>query len=59
VIVHKAVWERQRQETLNSRLLAVKGTWQRADGVSNLVAGHLEDLTPLLGGLRTKRREFR
>jgi error-prone DNA polymerase len=59
VIVHKAIWERQRQETLSSRLLAVKGTWQRVDGVSNLIAGHLEDLTPLLGGLRTKRREFR
>jgi error-prone DNA polymerase len=59
VILHKAVWERQRAETLKSRLLAVKGTWQRANGVSNLIAGHLEDLTPLLGGLRTKRREFR
>jgi error-prone DNA polymerase len=59
VILHKAIWERQRAETLQSRLLAVKGTWQRANGVSNLIAGHLEDLTPLLGGLRTKRREFR
>lgn len=59
VVVHKAIWERQRQETLNSRLLAVKGTWQRVDGVSNLIAGYLEDLTPLLGGLKTKRREFR
>jgi len=59
VIVHKALWERQRQETLRSRLLAVKGTWQRAGGVCNLIAGHLEDLSPLLGDLRTKRREFR
>ncbi|MFG6417241.1 error-prone DNA polymerase [Roseateles sp. DC23W] len=59
VIVHKAIWERQRQETLSSRLLAVRGTWQRVGGVSNLIAGHLEDLTPLLGGLKTKRREFR
>jgi error-prone DNA polymerase len=59
VIVHKAIWERQRQEALSSRLLAVKGTWQLVDGVRNLIAGHLEDLTPLLGGLRTKRREFR
>lgn len=59
VIVHKAIWERQRQEAISSRLLAVKGTWQLVDGVSNLIAGHLEDLTPLLGGLRTKRREFR
>jgi error-prone DNA polymerase len=59
VIVHKTVWERQRAVILKSRLLAVKGSWQRADGVTNLIAGYMEDLTPMLGGLRTKRREFR
>lgn len=59
VIVHKAVWERQRRVMVSSRLLEVRGTWQVADGVANLIAGYMEDLTPMLGGLRTMRRDFR
>jgi error-prone DNA polymerase len=51
VICWKSLRDRQRQELLRSRLLAVRGTWQRDGEVRNLIAGHLEDLTPLLGRL--------
>jgi len=34
---------------LNARLVAVKGTWHRDGEVMNLIAGYLEDLTPLPG----------
>ena len=58
VIVHRALWQRQRQVMLHSRLMAVKGKWQCSGEVRNLIAGHLEDLTPLLGRLRTESRDF-
>jgi len=57
IIAHKTAWERQRSVILKSRLLAVKGSLQRTDGVTNLITGYLEDLTPMLGRLLTKRRE--
>jgi len=44
---------------LRSRLLAVYGTWQREGDVKNLIAGRLEDLTPLLGRLATESRDFK
>jgi len=44
---------------LGSRLLAVFGTWQRDGVVKNLIAGRIEDLTPLLGRLMTRSRDFR
>ena len=44
---------------LKSRLLAVYGTWQREGEVKNLIAGRLEDLTPLLGRLATESRDFK
>jgi len=62
-IVNVVVWrdlaERQRRELLSARLLAVRGRWERVDGVEHLVAGHLQDLTPLLGALETRSRDFR
>jgi error-prone DNA polymerase len=55
VIVWKSLRERQRDDLLKSRLLAVEGTWQRdADTggqVRHLIASRLKDLTPLLGRL--------
>ncbi|HWH74628.1 MAG TPA: error-prone DNA polymerase, partial [Methylibium sp.] len=60
VIVWKRVRERQRQALLASRLLAVAGQWQRTpEGVTHLLARHLEDLTPWLGRLDTSSRDFR
>jgi len=58
VIVHRALWQRQRHVMLHSRLMAVKGKWQRSGEVRNLIAGHMEDLTPMLGRLRTESRDF-
>lgn len=55
VIVWKHVRERQREALLHSRLLAVRGVWQRdvdsGGQVRHLIAERLEDLTPLLGRL--------
>ncbi len=61
VICWKSLRERQRNELLRSRLLAVKGVWQREGEVRNLIATHLEDLTPLLGRLAdsASSRDFR
>ncbi len=58
VIVWRRLRERFRQALLRSRLLAVRGTWQREGEVANLIAGHLEDLTPLLGRLASTSRDF-
>jgi error-prone DNA polymerase len=58
VIVWKSLRERQRTELLRSRLLAVHGKWQREGEVMNLIAGRLEDLTPMLGRLSTASRDF-
>jgi len=58
VIVWRSLREKQRRELLQSRLLAVYGTWQREGEVCNLIAGRLEDLTPLLGRLAPGSRNF-
>jgi len=62
VIVWKALRERQRAALLQSRLLAVYGRWQRTgEGehtVMHLIAQHLVNLTPLLGGLTSSSRDF-
>lgn len=64
VIVWKHVREKQRDELLHARLLAVRGVWQRdvdsGGQVRNLIAEKLEDLTPLLGrlGRRSESRDF-
>lgn len=58
VIVWRSLRELQRKELLQSRLLAVHGTWQRHGQVCNLIAGSLEDLTPFLGRLATSSRDF-
>ena len=59
VIVWRRVKEQQRGPLLRARLMAVKGIWQREGDVRNLIAGHVEDLTPLLGRLATVSRDFR
>jgi len=59
IIVHRATWERQRKEMVGARLLPVKDTWQRNRGTTSLIAGYLEDLTPMLGKLKTASRDFR
>jgi error-prone DNA polymerase len=58
VVVWKRLRDRQRQELLHSRLLAVHGVWQCQDDVRHLIAHHLRNLTPLLGRLATESRDF-
>ena len=60
VIVWPDVKQRQRQELLHARLLAVHGRWQRdATGkVSHLVAQRLTDLSAWLGDLEARSRDF-
>ena len=58
VIVWPKLKAQLRGPLLRSKLMAVKGTWQRDGDVRNLIAGHVEDLTGLLGGLATASRDF-
>jgi error-prone DNA polymerase len=58
VVVWRDLGERQRRELLGSRLLAVYGVLERQGEVAHLIAGHLKDLTPLLGDLVTQSRDF-
>jgi len=58
VIIWKSLREKQRPEVLRSRLLAVYGVWQRDGDVMSLIAGQLQDLSPLLGELSTTSRDF-
>lgn len=50
--------EKQRRETLAARLLGVYGQLESRHGVTHLVAKRLVDLTPLLGRLATRSRDF-
>ncbi len=58
VIVWRDLSDRQRRELLGSRLLAVYGKVEREGDVVHLIAGRLVDLTPLLGSLPTRSRDF-
>jgi error-prone DNA polymerase len=58
VVVWRDLGERQRRELLGSRLLAVYGVLERQGEVAHLIAGHLKDLTSLLGDLVTHSRDF-
>jgi error-prone DNA polymerase len=58
VVVWRDLAERQRRELLGSRLLAVYGKLEKQGEVAHLIAGHLRDLTPLLGELMTRSRDF-
>ncbi|WP_225540341.1 error-prone DNA polymerase [Xanthomonas sp. XNM01] len=58
VIVWPHLAMRRRLALLQSRLLAVRGRWERVDGVSHLIAGDLHDLSDLLGSLQIDSRDF-
>ena len=60
VVVWRDLGERQRRVLLESRLLAVQGRVESAEGVQHLIASDLRDWTALLGGLAySKSRDFR
>jgi error-prone DNA polymerase len=58
VIVWRDLSDRQRRELLGSRLMAVYGRVEREGDVVHLIAGRLVDLSPLLGALPTRSRDF-
>ena len=58
VVVWRQLAERQRRPFLESRLLMVEGTLEVEGEVRHLVARRLHDLTPLLGNLDTRSRDF-
>jgi error-prone DNA polymerase len=58
VVVWRDLGERQRRELLASRLLAVYGVLERQGEVAHLIAGHLKDMSHLLGDLVTHSRDF-
>ena len=58
VIVWPDLAVRCRQVLLGARLLAVRGRWEKVDGVEHLIARDLHDLSHLLGRLQTPSRDF-
>lgn len=59
VIVWKRVRETQRLPLLSARLMAVAGQWQRTEeNVMHLIARRIVDVTPWLGQLSTRSRDF-
>jgi error-prone DNA polymerase len=58
VIIWPDLVEKQRREVLNAPLLGVYGIWQRQGEVRHLVAKRLVDMSPLLGRLDARSRDF-
>src|SRR6185312_6324576 len=58
IIVRRDLSERQRRELLGARLLGVYGRVEREGDVVHVLAGRLVDLTPMLGALPTRSRDF-
>ena len=58
VVVWRDLAEKQRRQLLESQLLAVYGVLEKQGEVTHLIAGHLKDLTPMLGDLVTQSRDF-
>jgi error-prone DNA polymerase len=58
VIVWRDLSDRQRRELLGAKLLAVFGKVEREGEVVHVLAGRLADLSPMLGGLVTRSRDF-
>ena len=58
IVIFNTVLARFRAETLKGQLLRVKGILEKKGPVIHVVAGHLEDLSPLLKDLSMKSRDF-
>jgi error-prone DNA polymerase len=58
VVVYPQLVEKQRRELLGARLLGVYGQVQREGRVVHLVAQRLVDLSPWLGALSARSRDF-
>ncbi|MEZ5465688.1 MAG: error-prone DNA polymerase [Lysobacteraceae bacterium] len=58
VIVWRDLRRKQPRELNESRLLAVDGHLESADGVQHIIARQLTDLSPLLGSLHHRSRDY-
>jgi error-prone DNA polymerase len=58
VIVWRDLGDRQRRELLGAKLLVVYGKVEREGQVVHVLAGRLADLSPLLGELPARSRDF-
>jgi len=58
VIVWEQTVEKYRKEVLGAKMVAVYGKTQKEQGVVNLVARKIEDLSWMLGQLSTRSRNF-
>jgi len=58
VVVWRDLAETQRRILLESTLLGIDGRWESVDGVRHLIASRLLDMSPLLGTLDTRSRDF-
>lgn len=58
VVVWAGTARAQKQAFLSAKILKVKGILERQGEVVHLIAGQLTDLTPALGELRLKSRDF-
>ncbi len=58
VVAWKPVADQQRQPLLESKLMVAEGRLEAEHGVRHLIARRLHDLTPLLGSLDVRSRDF-
>ncbi len=58
IVVWKDLVARKRAIIVQAKLLKVKGIIEREGSVIHVIAGDVEDLTPLLGDLHTRSRDF-
>jgi len=58
LVVWSDLVRRYKQAVVNGRLLRVKGTVERVDGVLHFIAGWIEDLSELLENMATYSRDF-
>ena len=58
VVVWTRTQEHFRRELMNGRLLVVKGTLERKDGVTHIIAGALHDYSEALAELPLQSRDF-
>jgi error-prone DNA polymerase len=58
IVVWNDLAERQRRVLVDSQLLQVRCHLECSEGVRHVIAGHLQDMTPLLEGLAIGSRDF-
>jgi error-prone DNA polymerase len=58
VVIWNGIQERFKQQILRGRILHIKGKLEHQHGVSNVIAGFVEDLSHALPNLGSKSRNF-